>query len=51
MVDFDNLYLVKFDLEFSAFSEEYANSVNIETRYQLVIANSPDDAEQKLVNH
>lgn len=51
MVDFDKLYLVKFDLELSAFFEDYENSVTVETRYQLVIANSPDDAEQKLVNH
>jgi hypothetical protein len=51
MLNFDNLYLVKFELEFLSFSEEYANSVNVETRYQLVIAKSPNEAEQKLVSH
>jgi hypothetical protein len=51
MLNFDNLYLVKFELEFLALSEEYANSVNVETRYQLVIAESPNEATQKLVSH
>jgi hypothetical protein len=42
-----NLYLVKFDLV----TVDYGNKYPEETRFQLVIAESPDEAEAKLTKY
>jgi hypothetical protein len=47
MLNFDNLYLVKFELA----TTYYLHEPETETRYQLVIAESSDEAIKVVENH